>query len=261
MARRRIERGDYEAMVVAFREHGPKTTVVGRIVGFDKRTVRKAWVEGWPEKGADWGPIRLLVKDEQRAARADLVAEGAKKLAAAKTQVEVRQAEAALTRAYAEAEKARKDAIAARRAEAEIVRGERANVMGLIAATGVALRGAMDQAASIEAALRTGIDPATKKPIPLLAKVKILAELGRLVRLAGETAMDVVRVERLLLGEPTEIVGTRNLDNLTEDDAIRELERAGEVAARMKERRARRLKLIQGGKSNGAGSNGSATTP
>ena len=66
-------------------------------------------------------------------------------------------------------------------------------------------------------------------------------------------------MERLLLGEPTEIIGVKGVGDFTEDEAIRELELGAQTAHRMRERKARRegrLKLLQGGKYRPPGTRG-----
>lgn len=229
----------YRLLVRSYREEPGGVSKAAREAGLSRPTARKAWTSGigvWVAKGQEEAapPIKETVEEEQKAARASLLE---------------RQAE----RAVVDAEKARQDVIQARKQEAELVRGERANVMALIGTTGVILQGAIASAHEIQKALRTGKDPVTGKPIGLKDHVVILERIARLVRQAGESAVDVVRLERLLLGEPTEILGIRDLDSISEEDAIRELAEAGEVARRMAARRKRDgFTVIDGGKEESA---------
>lgn len=216
-----------------------------KLAGVDHKTARKAWNEGYPQQGKR--PIKELVEEIQhraRAATADAEVRALEKVAADSA-----------TRRAEDAEKARRSVIETRREEANIVRGERANVMGLIAFTGVIMGAAMERAQVIAKAIQSGIDPVSNEKLTLRDQISILRELAKLVRSAGESAMDVVKVERLLLGEPTEIVKTK-IDVEGLENAIAEMERAGEAAARVKAKRERLgLKLITGGHGmNGAGS-------
>jgi hypothetical protein len=238
----------------AFLEDDTNISRAARLAKVSAPTARKAL-----RKGFDYlekPPIAILIAERRREVRGALEEEAEKRIVAKQAD----HAETELERQYRDAEKARRDAIKSRRQEAEIARGERANVMALIGTTGVILGGAMKSARDIERALREGIDPnvlvkdpTTGRMVPrkltIVERVRLLESVGRLVRIAGETAKDVVHVERLLLGEPTDIVGVRRLEELTEDDAIARLRRAGEAASRMEDRRQRRgaFKLVQGG--------------
>ena len=120
--------------------------------------------------------------------------------------------------------------------------------MAVPGTTGRILRGALEMAPSLEKSIREGKD-IDGRELTVRERIEALWKLARVVKQSSEASFDVIRAERLLLGEPTEILGLkRDLDNLTEDDAIRELEEAGAMAARMRRRRDLRLRLVQGGK-------------
>jgi len=202
----------------------------------------KVWAKGAAYLGK--APIQEIILEEKIAARA-----GAKD---AITAAAKEQTAAQADRAYQEAEKARADLIRARRQEGEMVRAQRGNLVAMIGITGTVLRGAIKQARELEAALASGIDPATKKALSVREKIDLLWKVNRIVRQTADASGDVIRMERLLLGEPTEIVGTMNLGDITEDQAIQDIREAYEAAQRVVARRGGGLTMIPGGKANGS---------
>lgn len=249
---RGISEEQWERLVVAYRDTAPPVpgahTAAAQAAGVSRKSAARIWKRGAPYMNKP--PIQELVLEEQTAARAgatDAI------VAAAKEQT-AEQAE----RQYREAEKARQDVIRARRQEGEMVRAQRGNLVALIGVTGTLLRGAIKQARDLETALATGKDPATKKALTIRDKVSILWQINRIVRQTAEASSDVIKMERLLLGEPTEIVGTMNLGDMTEEQAYAEIREAYEAAERHARRKGH-LHLLQGGKAPTNGkSNGKA---
>jgi transposase-like protein len=63
VARRPITPEFFAALVAAFKQHGAAFTQVGRSVKCDYRTARRAWLEGWPERGL--APIKQIIESEK----------------------------------------------------------------------------------------------------------------------------------------------------------------------------------------------------
>lgn len=247
---RQITEDQWDRLLDAFRESAPPVRsavgVAAKAASVSRKTALKAWESGVRYLGKE--PIREIILEEQMAARAG--ATDALKAAAQE------QTSAQADRAYAEAEKARADVIRARRQEGEMVRAQRGNLVAMIGITGTVLRGAIKQARELEKALATGIDPATQKKLTIREKVTILWQVNRIVAQTANASADVIKMERLLLGEPTEIVGHMDLGDMTEEQALADIFEAYQAAQRVQARR-EGLTVIPGGKSNGK-ANGSS---
>ena len=240
MARFLMNAEKLEKLLAAYREKPADHVYAAASAGIARTTAKKVW-----EQGIDYmsvPPLRTRIKEEMTAARAGLL----DKRLEAEAAVEAELVEKKAVRAHEEAEKARADAIHTRRQEAEIVRNERSNVAGMIGIVGHLVKGALKQAAQIEKEIEEGKDETTGIKLSLKDRLDGLKNIGTLVKQCGEAAESVVKLERLLLGEPTDIVGVKRLDVGT-DEALKELEEAGAMAARMKDRQERRLRLVQGG--------------
>lgn len=195
--------------------------------GIDHKTVKKLWLSPCAYLGQP--PIKEIIEEEQRATRAGVT--GAMEAAA------FEQTAAQQDRAYHEAEKSRADVIKARRQEAEMVRAQRGNLMALISITGTILRGTIKRARVLETAIAEGVDPATKKPLTLKAQIDMMWKINRMVSQTATASADVIKMERLLLGEPTEIVGTMDIGDMTEEQAMKEIREAYEAANRVASRK------------------------
>lgn len=236
---RRITLEQWEIMLDSFRTLSPpghgSITVAAEAAKVNRRTAVRAWDKGFGYLGKP--PIQEVILEEKAAARAAALDVT---LAAARE-----QSQAQADRAYQEAERARQDAVKSRRQEGDMVRAQRGNLMALIGVSGSTLRGALKQAREIEKIIETGIDPADGHKLTLREKIDTLWKLSRIVAQTASSSAEVIRMERLLLGEPTEIIGTLELGDLSEDQAIQEIREAQEAAERILERRSR-LRVVGG---------------
>lgn len=193
----------------------------------DHKTAKKLWERPCQYLGQP--PIKEIIAEEQLATRAGVIDAIE---AAAHDQTAAQQ-----DRAYHEAEKSRADVIKARRQEAEMVRAQRGNLMALISVTGRVLRGIIKRATVLEKALAEGVDPATGKPLTLKAQIDMMWKVNRMVSQTATASADVIKMERLLLGEPTEIVGTMDIGDMSEEQAMKEIREAYEAANRVASRK------------------------
>ena len=242
-----IDADRYDRLLAAFREKPENYTAAAKKAGVTFRTAKKAWLKGWPSKNFE--PIKTIIALEHfeaRAARHDTSA----------PEHDISDEEAARARAAAkEAEeraKARRDAITARVEEAKMIKTARGSAIHLLAITKKILAGMGPLADEVH-------DRLTQIKLNDETTVADLEDIARLIwRLAistksgTETAFKILQSERLLLGQPTDIIGVTDLDNLTLDDAIGELRDATAALKRYESRKesdtSNRFEVISGGK-------------
>lgn len=204
-------------------------------VGLDSRTARKAWEQGLTKgwHGAR-KPIRDLLLEEQELARARLQ----------DMQDEAKRAELerdAIERAEVR-RKAMLDVTEARTQEGQVVRLIRANTLaalGSIAKLNQALQKAVS-AMQYTVTAMCADDPVTGAPRLLgLGEMRTIKDLvattTSALRQAGDAAQRAMEAERLLLGEPSRIVGIQ-VQPLSLTDARDRVAMAARAIARMEGR-------------------------
>lgn len=245
LGRNEITRGVYEKLVEAYRAFPGKIGTVSRMAGVDWRTAKRAWEFGWPNRSprGDWPPIKLTIAEEQRGARANSQIDREAmetELRATRTIVEER-----IFKEMRERDAARADAVQSRADEAKLVRAERGSAIAAVSLVGRLFRGMLARGEKLEAMVKEGKDEAGQtmtidQEIKIWSAVYLMAQ--RVIAMSGQ----VVQQERLLLGQPTEIIGV-STDGMTIEDAIRRAREANEMANRMEARAKRRLTVLQGG--------------
>lgn len=198
----------------------------------------------------NFAPIQETIAAEKLAARAAIEKK--------KRTYQRDTAEDALRSTFEDQERARADAVASRKAEADLVRANRGNTIVLVSVTGRALRGAIRRAVELEGRVAKA-ENADGSKLSLLDEINLLDRLARTVERATRAAKETMVMERLLLGEPGEIIGIKGVGSFTEDEAIAELELGAAMAQRMRERKDRRetrLRLLQGGLYKAPGTSG-----
>ncbi len=243
----KIKPGQYDRLLSAFRDKPGNIRHAAREAGVAWETSKRMWIKGAAD--IDLAPIKPLVENEMVQAR--VLAEREKR------EKDKTTAEDHLRTSFEDQEAARQDAVASRKAESDVVRSNRKNVVTLVAVMARALAGCLKRAKALEKRI---VDA---KDMDLAEEIALLDRMARTVERTTRAAKETMVMERLLLGEPTEIIGLKGVGDFTEDEAIRELELGAQTAVRMRERMVRRknrLQLLQGGKSsNGAtGTNGAA---
>jgi hypothetical protein len=149
---------------------------------------------------------------------------------------EERQAQAAIEaennrkRREGEAEKARRDATDARVQEARLVRMARGSAGNLMASLGKMTEGVDRLCQQLDTQLKMWatprLDPSTGLPVKMSAvelrtTTQFLATLGTAVRQVNEAGAKAIEMERVLLGEPTHIVGVQNVSAMSYADMER----------------------------------------
>jgi hypothetical protein len=232
--RRSITPAFYQSLVDTFREYPGNVYKVANEVKKDPRsegtcgwkTADKAWKVGWP--ALQFKPIKDVLHLEELSARRQLEKERQK------TEEEIL---AALTSDEAVMrEKAREDAIVARVAETRLVREARQNAIELLSNSKELLRGFGKFAPRVVTYLQS-MKIESDEDVERAARV--LWRIATSARSATEAGMKVLQMERLLLGQPTEIIGVKDVSDMSDTDALNELEEAARAAERVRERRKR----------------------
>lgn len=233
---RPISREKYERMVTAAQELDPTTEEffqkMARAGKVKPNTARKAWREGWPQ--VDLPPIVEL--SQARMLGWMLPARAVRQVAGSLEE----DAEAARREMN---NRATLDAISSRAEEAMMVGYARK-------ATIKALRGIMDQ-----------VDPMNEMAATMTQKMKVLIggattfqdverasriwwRLVAIIRAGSEAAHGLIKMERLLLGAPTDIIGVEV--NLTAQHKVQvgvDIESINALAAQMENSRQAILRL------------------
>lgn len=240
--RRKITRDFYEKLLGAFREAPGNASHAADYAHCDRRTAKKAWETGFPSTG-DWArPIHEVLKEEQIAARAKLA-----ETAAATTNHEG----------------ARSDAIDARAEEAMLVRAARVSAGRYQESMQHMLMGVTELSKRIRVemeklALPDGVDgngDPTYPKVNLVSLTRLIQTVSSAIRQGNEAGLIAMRMERLHLGMPGEIIGYQDMGMDEAADHIRRSHRALDRASR------RGLVLLPGGKAagtTGAGGTGAA---
>lgn len=243
MARVIITRDQYDLMVAAFREQPGNASHAARSAKCTPHTARRAYRQGYPDRG--WPAIKETVGSEQKAARA--ARQKAMREEVAKREADAQallngQATAQLEQEILDREKARQDAIQTRKEEGQMIRGLRGDVGMMLAVIGKTLRGATNSAGRVAKALETGVD-STGRKLTLKEEMSLQRSTALMLEVAAKGVKVAVEAERLLMGEPTEILGL-TMGQLSEDDAVHVLEVGQRAIARHK----KRFEVIEGGK-------------
>ena len=199
----------YSKLVDGFRLHGLNYAAVARHAGCDRRTSKRGWERGWPQRNEHWGPIRAKIEAELSATRA------------AQATIENKQdySEAA------ERKKAQQDAIQARGQEAQLVRIARADVTQGLAAVARLMPGLQTWAQEAAEKFKT------QKPKSIQEVTKMLESFSRIIERLSGAADKAMAMERRLLGEPEQIIGMQ-LPELTVSQSLDYIDAASRAVER-----------------------------
>lgn len=218
MARRKLTKEYVEALLEGFRRAPGNYTRAAAHAGCHKTTAGRAWKNGiryapWPEYHE---PFRDIIAREQVEARARMAtaAEASSRLAI-KAEADRRQS------VHTEA---MKDLTDERVHESQLVRMARdACIIMLNNVTNIAA-GAAALGTKVRASLKVYGD--NDEPLTLKQAKDVVALTGRLstaLRQCNDAAQKSMEMTRLLLGEPTKILGVQHLESIGIDDAKRRI--------------------------------------
>lgn len=210
----RVDQPLWDKLLEAYREDPGNHSAAARHAGVQRRTARRAWDTGYPER--PWGAksIRDMIRDEAELARSRLQLEA--------DQQELEEDKATLD-ADRDRERARLHAVQSREQEGKLVVGTRVATMNALAAAMKASDGlthAMTKLGGklVEVALQA--ESLTDKQMSTLSNVlRRYSSTLRELSAAGQTAMEM---ERLYLGEPSQIIGvTSELDTMPLQELVK----------------------------------------
>ena len=237
MARRKITRDFYDALVVAFREHPGEAVAAAKKAGVTYRTAKRGWEQGWPSAGDFARPIQEVIGEEQAEARAQRQ----------KTFDQEESTRSAI----------RRDAIDTRSQEGVVVRIARNNAVGYLGASQQMLVGVTSLAKRLRAELESLSEPigtevgddGVERPVfpdlDMGKALRLMQTTASALRQGNEAALIAMRMERLHMGEPEMHLGVQ----------VETMEQAEQHVARATRalERARRkgLSLVSNGGSHG----------
>lgn len=223
MAWKVTSQSTYDKLIIAFRENWGNFSSAARAAGVARKTAKKAWISGWPDQRMR--PIRDLLEEERLAARAEILTETRAKLVGD---------QAVLQQEAVEAEKARllshSQAVQTRAQEGEMVKLSRANTIVMMATANRHLRVANKLAKELEEQVEKGEVELTPQQV-----IKLAGSCAFLTKTAAEAARINLEMERILLGEPTEIIGI-DVNNMSVEEAARRIEVANRALERARKR-------------------------
>jgi len=226
MPKRQVSREQWQALVAAFRAAPGNVAAAHRAVpSMCIRTVRRAWDLGiaWSSHPDIRTPIRTLIEEEATHKRAALVRE-----------------EVAV--ATGVRKDARDDAEKTQLAEAQMIRLARASTTGLLASlvkisSGAAKVGdaVADSISSLGAVKDEKGNPRQLTMQEVRGLVSLLARVGQTLKQVTDAAQGVIESERLVLGEPTKILGVvHSMQDITQEEADRRMQAAMRALDRAK---------------------------
>jgi hypothetical protein len=222
---RHVDTAIYIALADAYRVNPAKHSMAAGIAGVHRHTARKVWTEGVPSKNLK--PIKDLIHDERFNEIVGAYMRGV---------VPTEQLEAVEIRALKASEdalntrvSAQRDAIQAMAQESKMVGLGRENIITSLNVTSVLLEAGTEEAKKLRDDLLNGNTRFTP-----FQKISFIKNCVSIMRQLSEAAKLNMEMERLITGEPTEIVGFK-AEHMTEKEAMRTLILAQRAVERAKE--------------------------
>lgn len=214
MARRPVTREFYENLLAAYRDTPRNHGVAARRAGCDYRMAKRGWEQGWSPRLPWARPIRVMIDEEQIAAR-DLQR---------RLEDEERKA------SQEERDRARQDSVAALAQEGQMIKGGRAVVLNSLAVVATILPSLKKMADNLNAQINGGA-----LPTPVMT-MRIMRDFSTVVGRLVMAAQQLVAVERDSKGEPSKVIGLEVTAGLTVEEAVREIKEASALYELARER-------------------------
>jgi hypothetical protein len=200
MARRAYTREMYQALVNGFREAPGNASHAGRIAGVGRSAAKLAWEQGWPKRS--WAPpIRQYLEKEKELIRAER-----------QKQLEIDQANEELAR-----ERATKDAFQAQAQEAAGSQAARANSLALANVIGRITIACIPLSERVATELKNPNFAFTPQ-----TALRLFSSVAYVVKQGNEALRLALEIERLRVGEPTNVLKLV-AEDLTIDDVASQL--------------------------------------
>lgn len=210
----RVDQETWDRLLAAYRDDPGNHSAAARLAVVQRRTARRAYEVGYPER--PWGRVSIR----------DLIM-GEAELARSRVQLELEKEELATDRHALDAERdreaARQHSVRAKTEEAVLVSGARAAAMrGLAACIGASdgVKAAMARLGQELVTISSAGGALSHKEMVSLSNIgRRYASTLRELATAGLTAMEM---ERLYLGEPSKIIGVKSeYDDMPTEDLLR----------------------------------------
>lgn len=222
---RRISKAKFDKAVKAFREKPQNYSNAKRAAGISFDSAKRLWFFGIPSAEFSAPPIKDMLGSEKELGRAE------RELKKKKDAIEEVRDELA---DEIRAEAARRDAIDAREKEGQILKLARQNAISSMASL---------------VRIGQGIQVVSQKTLESLNKIAneedydhskgiaVLRAYAKSIREVASASQTIMEMERLYMGEPTEIVGvTTDIDNLTIEQLAKEIEKTETALDRAQQR-------------------------
>ena len=199
MARRVITQHLYDSLMTAYREKPGNHSNAAKVAGCERRMARRAFENGWPRM--PWAvPIKQVLEREKVEARA--------------ARQQDRTAEFEL---MAQAQKAaQQDAVEARAQEGRLVKMARGASMVLLQQCLRAMKVTGPLVDQLEAEVRSG------EHLDVAGITKTMDRIAHMTSQAVALSKEAMRMERLHMGEPEQIVGMQ-LESTSTQELVDEL--------------------------------------
>ncbi len=215
MGRRVIDKPFVDKLTDAFSAHPGNASAAAKSAGCDHRTARRGWAVGWPAAG--FRPISEVVAERQQAARA---------LALQRSE-DARTAD--FQAAEAIAERARLDMAREREQDGQIARGAKGNALAALATSAQLLKRGHKISQDLTADELAGL--------PVRERIKALKVIAEFNREATNAAEAAIKLERLIMGEPTETVRHEHAHvHVSAEDMAATIAKASRAVERARER-------------------------
>ena len=214
MAYRTIDREMYDKLIVAFREYGANYSKVSRVVGCGPRTVKKAWLDGWPKRR--FKAIQDVIGDDQLAARSSI--EQSQRLAMSERDKML--------------EEARENAIKSRKQEGQMTQMSRGGAINVLATALRLLKVSGPLVKELEEEIYSELGkPKEERTLGIDKMMGVIERIGRYTQQGSSLAEVAMRLERIYLGAPETILGVQ-VEDMTPEKAMIELREAEAALAR-----------------------------
>jgi hypothetical protein len=214
-----LSQEDYDSALDLFRQFPEDIVHVAHSLKFSIKKVQTLWYRGIPEQGLH--PIKDVLQDEQSLAR---VARATEDLSTRTEPISAKVVQSSLHRPHEVAQfMTRQDVIETRAEEGKMIKASRHNTIALMAVTSRLLETAIRKADQLEMIMNNEVEG--QEPITFEQHIKFINACANLTKQAAEAADKNIQMERILLGEPTEILGV-SVKQMTMEEATQTMRSA-----------------------------------
>lgn len=217
-----------EALLGSFRASPGRWLSAARASGVHRKTAKKAWESGLstcPDPKYH-RPFQQIIAEEQVAARAQL-AEQQERTTELTAQHEAKRQEATRTRAI-------DDLTTERVQETQLVRMARGSTMQVLANVAQLAQGLTALGGKVRAALEaTAASPEELTLRDATQVVGLIKSMATALRQCNDAGQKVMEMTRLLVGEPTSIIGHKHLKDVSVEEARRRIDASARAMRRL----------------------------